>query len=156
MTKKKPKKILTLKRPTEPFVARADTDGVKCIRCPNDIQDFLRGGPRDPRHNGVSGPDFSAHVKASSLEDEVQRSIFNDLQAPRFDLVQRPRHYNMGKIEVCDFIVDQNLDFLEGNVVKYVTRYKHKFGLTDLQKAKWYLNKLIKTVSQKLQERDND
>ena len=36
------------------------------------------------------------------------------------------------------------MSFLEGNVVKYVTRYRMKNGLEDLEKAKWYLERLIR------------
>lgn len=62
------------------------------------------------------------------------------------DVVNHPRHYTQGKIEVVDFILDQKLSFLEGNVVKYVCRYKLKNGIEDLKKANWYLGKLIKTL----------
>jgi len=40
-------------------------------------------------------------------------------------------------------LTDQKFDYLEGNIVKYVSRYKHKNGLEDLKKAKWYLERLI-------------
>jgi len=36
------------------------------------------------------------------------------------------------------------MGFLEGNIVKYIARYKHKNGLEDLKKAEWYLQRLIK------------
>jgi len=52
-------------------------------------------------------------------------------------------HYNNFKIEPIDYIVKNNLGFLEGNVIKYVTRYKLKNGLEDLLKAKQYLEWLI-------------
>lgn len=55
-----------------------------------------------------------------------------------------PQHYQKGKIQVWDFIIDQGLDFLEGNIIKYVCRYKNKNGLQDLYKARTYLDKLIK------------
>lgn len=58
-----------------------------------------------------------------------------------------PEHYRKGKIEPWDFITSQGMGFLEGNVIKYVTRYKTKNGLNDLLKAKTYLEKLIKEVS---------
>jgi len=45
-----------------------------------------------------------------------------------------PVHYNKGKIEVWDFIIDQNLDFIEGNIVKYICRYTLKGGYEDLLK----------------------
>jgi hypothetical protein len=35
------------------------------------------------------------------------------------------------------------MTFVEGNVVKYVCRYKDKSGIQDLRKARWYLDKLI-------------
>lgn len=54
-----------------------------------------------------------------------------------------PKHYADCKIEPIDFIEANNLDFCEGNVVKYVARYKWKNGLEDLQKAHDYLNRLI-------------
>ena len=42
-----------------------------------------------------------------------------------------------------DYAHSHGLDFFEGNIVKYVTRWRHKNGLQDLQKAKMYLDKLI-------------
>jgi len=54
-----------------------------------------------------------------------------------------PNHYKQGKIEVIDFILDQRFNYLEGNVVKYVSRYKFKNGLEDLKKARWYIDKII-------------
>jgi hypothetical protein len=36
------------------------------------------------------------------------------------------------------------MEYLEGNVVKYITRYKYKDGLNDLLKARAYLDRLIK------------
>jgi hypothetical protein len=42
-----------------------------------------------------------------------------------------------------DYAYSHNLDFFEGNVVKYVTRWRHKNGVQDLYKAKEYLDKLI-------------
>jgi hypothetical protein len=54
-----------------------------------------------------------------------------------------PSHYKQGNIEVIDFILDQKLTYVEGNVIKYVSRYKYKNGLEDLKKAQWYLNKLM-------------
>jgi hypothetical protein len=57
-----------------------------------------------------------------------------------------PDHYQLGTIETWDFIIDQDLDFLLGNVVKYVCRAGTKPGesrLDDLQKAQAYINKAI-------------
>ena len=62
-----------------------------------------------------------------------------------------PQHYRQGSIEPWDFIVSQDLNFLEGNIIKYVTRAGKKDGetrLDDLTKAATYLRKLIETTSQ--------
>lgn len=62
------------------------------------------------------------------------------------DLSTTPTHYkNAGKDDVIAFCVKNKLGFIEGNIIKYVTRYKAKNGLEDLQKAQEYLNRLIQT-----------
>ena len=63
------------------------------------------------------------------------------------ELVNHPDHYNTGKIEVIDAIQDWELDFIEGNVVKYVARSRHKSSrVGDLKKARWYLDYLIRQL----------
>lgn len=56
-------------------------------------------------------------------------------------------HYAKATIQCWDYIVSNELGFLEGNVIKYVTRYKKKNGLQDLHKAQHYLQKLIEVES---------
>ena len=58
--------------------------------------------------------------------------------------VDHPSHYNAGRIEVIDFIEDQNLNFNLGNAVKYISRAGKKDPVKfreDLEKAIWYLNR---------------
>lgn len=62
------------------------------------------------------------------------------------DKIDHPLHYNKGDIECIDYILDQDLGFVEGNIVKYMVRWKDKDGLDDLKKARWYLNKLIEVT----------
>ena len=57
-----------------------------------------------------------------------------------------PSHYNMGVIQPLDFIIANNMNYIEGNIIKYVTRYKYKNGIEDLYKAMCYLERLIKEV----------
>lgn len=64
------------------------------------------------------------------------------------DIINKPIHYNSGGIEPIDFIIANKLNFLEGNVIKYVTRYKYKNGLEDIKKAEFYIKKLIEVNSQ--------
>jgi hypothetical protein len=59
-----------------------------------------------------------------------------------------PDHYQQGSIEVWDFIVDQELGYLEGNIVKYITRAGKKNNesrLDDLLKAQAYIHKAVST-----------
>jgi len=62
--------------------------------------------------------------------------------------VKNQEHYTSNAIQPIDYIVANNMDFLEGNVVKYVTRYKSKNGLEDLRKALAYLDLLIARESE--------
>lgn len=55
-------------------------------------------------------------------------------------------HYHKGDIQPWDFVVASNLDFFQGNILKYITRWKHKAGLTDLEKAKHYLEKYMEVA----------
>lgn len=54
-----------------------------------------------------------------------------------------PTYYGTG-FDVIDFCQKNNLDFMQGNVIKYVTRYKEKNGKEDLLKAKEYIDRIIK------------
>lgn len=60
------------------------------------------------------------------------------------DVINHPQHYTQGTIETWDYIVSQKMGYLEGNVCKYISRYRYKNGLQDLLKARAYLNRLIK------------
>ena len=63
------------------------------------------------------------------------------------DAVNKPKHYTTGNIEVIEYIEDKKFGFFEGNIIKYVSRAKHKGKeLEDLKKARWYLNRLIKNI----------
>lgn len=59
------------------------------------------------------------------------------------DPVNSPAHYTQGKMEVISAIEGLGLDYHQGNVLKYVARYRYKNGLEDLRKAKWYIDRLI-------------
>lgn len=54
-------------------------------------------------------------------------------------------HYKQFKIQPFEFIQKNDLNFGQGNVVKYVCRYKYKNGIEDLKKAKHYLELLAQT-----------
>lgn len=64
------------------------------------------------------------------------------------DPVNHPDHYTQGGIECIDAIEasmtpDEFAGFLKGNSIKYLWRYRQKAGRQDLEKARWYLDRLI-------------
>ena len=67
------------------------------------------------------------------------------------DAVNHPAHYTAGGIECIDAITaalscqkDPTAAWLTGQVIKYLWRWPLKNGAEDLQKAAWYLNRLIR------------
>lgn len=65
-------------------------------------------------------------------------------EVPTVDNVNHPPHYKTGGMETIDFIEAKDLGYHLGNVIKYVTRAKHKgTELEDLKKAQWYLERAI-------------
>jgi hypothetical protein len=58
-------------------------------------------------------------------------------------------HYKDRAIQPAEFIYANKLDFFQGNVVKYVTRWRDKGGVADLEKAKHYLEMYIELESRK-------
>jgi hypothetical protein len=56
-------------------------------------------------------------------------------------------HYARYNIQPIDFIIDNNLDWCEANVVKYITRWRDKNGIEDLRKAMHYIQMLIERES---------
>ena len=67
------------------------------------------------------------------------------------DNVNNPVHYNQAGIECIDAIEAATGDgyeyYLQGNIIKYLWRYRYKNGVEDLKKAQWYLSELIDVVS---------
>ncbi|WP_229450006.1 DUF3310 domain-containing protein [Nitratireductor sp. B36] len=51
------------------------------------------------------------------------------------DMVNRPEHYDRFPIEPTFFIMENSIDWLRGNFLKYVCRFPYKNGIEDLRKA---------------------
>lgn len=78
-------------------------------------------------------------IKANQIEKIIES-----------EKLKKPERYNKrGKLECWDVILDQEMNFLEGNIIKYVWRYKEKNGIEDLKKARVYLDKLISEMDKK-------
>jgi hypothetical protein len=69
------------------------------------------------------------------------------------DMVNHPAHYNKAGIETIDAIGAATNEgfkyYLQGNILKYIWRYEYKNGVEDLEKAQWYLKKLIEVYNDK-------
>jgi|TARA_R110000796_G_scaffold17378_1_gene53544 hypothetical protein len=74
-------------------------------------------------------------------------------QADVSEMVNHPEHYNKAGIETIDALEAMLVDgfdyYLQGNIVKYLWRFRYKNGVEDLKKAQWYLNKLIEVYDDK-------
>lgn len=78
---------------------------------------------------------------------------YQEIKIVKKDNVNSPKHYTTGGIETIAFIkaklgVEGTVAYCMGNVIKYVTRWKDKGGLEDLQKALWYLNYAIELMKE--------
>ena len=65
------------------------------------------------------------------------------------EMIDHPKHYNMGKYEAIDVIEDWNLNFNLGNTIKYISRAGHKDKdktIEYLKKALWYLDREIQRL----------
>jgi hypothetical protein len=60
-------------------------------------------------------------------------------------------HYAKYVIQPTEYIQKNNMSWCEGNVVKYITRWKDKNGIADLRKAKHYIELLISLEEQKVE-----
>jgi hypothetical protein len=71
-----------------------------------------------------------------------------EVSVNKVNVVEHPSHYNQGSIETIDYLEsvltkEEYCGACKMNVLKYVSREKHKNGLEDLKKAQWYLDRLI-------------
>lgn len=82
----------------------------------------------------------------------MHRMSFQDEEI-KHDSVNHPSHYTAGKKEVIELIYEsmtheQFVGYIQGNVLKYMMRYRLKNGIEDLRKAIWYLEYLVKKESE--------
>lgn len=114
----------------------------KYVECISDNSSWLtKGKIYEIKYEG----DF--YVKVINNAGELHSypySVFRKLtnQEAVFCNKIKPTYYGTG-IDVIEFCLRNNLTFMQGNVIKYVTRYKDKNGIEDLEKAKEYIDRLI-------------
>tara|TARA_R100001079_G_C4406652_1_gene133757 strand:+ start:120 stop:428 length:309 start_codon:yes stop_codon:yes gene_type:complete len=91
------------------------------------------------------------YMKTMMIHEELRMAQARKQTDNIVDMVNNPPHYNQTGIE-CIHAISAATDtgfkyYLQGNVMKYLWRFDYKDKpLEDLQKAKWYLDKLIDEV----------
>lgn len=107
---------------------------------------------RWPKYCPECLPKYSKVPKKKEVQtivEKVEPEAKNIELPKKEDVINHPSHYTRGKIEVIDFIEDQQLPYHLGNVIKYISRAGHKGDkLEDLKKARWYLDRYINEVMQ--------
>ncbi len=58
-------------------------------------------------------------------------------------------HYKQLPIQPWDYITSNDIGFLEGNAIKYLTRWREKGGIEDIRKAGHYVQKLLEVETAK-------
>lgn len=107
---------------------------------------------RWPKYCPTCLPKYSKVPKKKEVDVILANMVAPTLQEPEVkvveeDVINHPSHYTRGKIEVIDFIEDQQLPYHLGNVIKYIARAGYKGDkLEDLKKARWYLDRYINEV----------
>lgn len=99
-----------------------------------------------------------SELKKVQEEFEKREAIVEMKDAPvqdtSVDMVNHPNHYANRQYEVIDVMKDtmrpeRFIGYLEGTVIKYMMRWDKKFNpAEDLEKAEWYLKKLIETIKE--------
>ena len=106
-----------------------------------------------PRHDEVGFIDPTLNrIMAEETKERNKRSVHIE-QLKFEDNAEKPAsalatqiggsHYSSMKIQFITYIYANNIGFLEGNVIKYVSRWREKNGIEDLRKASHYLDMLI-------------
>ena len=109
--------------------------------------------PLDERHSSNEGFKSSKPIQQWDAQSQSYVEVGDDQDNIRWlhenEEVTNPKHYVGLGITPLEYITANELDFLEGNIIKYVTRYPHKGGVNDLLKARTYLEKLIEREAEK-------
>lgn len=89
-----------------------------------------------------SGPCERPRINTSKekIPSIIQRQV---IEKKALDIQIGGSHYKDFVIQPIEFIMKNNLNFCQGNIIKYICRYKDKNGIEDLKKIKHYVDLLI-------------
>lgn len=91
----------------------------------------------------TSGDVHDPHFWVTNAEDVRCPGYWESIYETPMNTQVGGNHYKDMAIQPLEFILANNISFCEGNVIKYVSRWKEKGGVEDLRKAKHYIEVLI-------------
>jgi hypothetical protein len=153
MCRKKQREAVKNQMSCEPVEIRNDTPESKndtpeikndTPESKNDKPESKNDTPEINKEEGIS----TEYGNLSLLEDETSKEIDYNEKGTVVDEVNHPEHYKAGGIECIDYLQaklteEQFEGFCVGNALKYISRYRHKNGKEDLEKSRWYLNRIL-------------
>jgi hypothetical protein len=120
------------------------------------LKDWVPGQPVPDRKKQTRNKDSNKDavlIETQHNGDQTQQSEaetqYNDQLPDVTNMVEHPPHYTAGGVECIDAIMaavtglSPQEAVCVANVIKYTWRFKHKNGKQDLQKAEWYIKRLI-------------
>lgn len=112
------------------------------------LKDFLESdsGMTNNLYDRDQWDDFYGTFNSNQLKETQPIESSSEPTVTKYN----PSHYQRGRIQVWDFIVDQQLDFLAGNIIKYICRAGHKNQETEIDdwlKVRAYVNRKIQELS---------
>ena len=101
-----------------------------------------------PNQNKMSkqttGQDTHYYPRVSS-----QTTSESNVTTPASKFQEGGAHYKRCPIQPWDYTIANDLDYFQGSIIKYVTRWKDKGGIEDLRKARHFLDKYIEVMVEK-------
>ena len=110
---------------------------------------------REPVVDDYNAPTSHANRQTTEFQRTPEGEVALEKLSQRFrqalddmdDTVNRPAHYaQQGQIECIDVLeqlAEDGHDFRILNAIKYLWRYRHKGGYESLQKAQWYIDRVL-------------
>lgn len=129
-------------------IKRGCVNTLHCVEGNKYLKDLSKSKCEDCANLKTVAIDGLRDMKICDFGKEcIDRNLFRPKEI-KADKIQ-PGYYHKGKVDTIKFCLENNLNFLQGNVVKYIVRYKEKNGLEDLNKAMEYLKRLIESEMNK-------
>ena len=113
---------------------------------PHAVDDYLQLMSADKPQDK---PKKVGKLKAKIVKVVEAKEVKADMQEVKSNDPINPNHYKKGKVECIDCIESATSSltgfegFCTGNAIKYLYRWKQKGGKQDLEKARWYLNRML-------------